>query len=369
MNANAKRRVPSTCLLLSGLLALPAPASALFGLGKGKEPVDAETQQDEPRSEAVKMPGMPEGMPPAPSGAVGASPQAPAAQQALSGAQLPQEVVIKGSDAGQKLKVLKPPLDIQTDPFESIRASLQPDESLLLAESPLTVSWRRTRPELLANDRVVQPWRTIFSDRPGIVFNIREQLNDVLQRPLDSKEAKAYQWSLTIADEEGRVFQRYDGSKEPPEEFVWTGQNDQGEWIRAGRSYSAVYMFTDSGGSPHTKVGKPIQFTGIAHQEPDGLHLSLDSAALFGSTKNSRIVEKGGEGLLRAAADVIKRRHAGVPIRVLVYAATKELAEAQAGQIQDALIQELMLPRQAVGTDFTHASFSEQRVEIILLNR
>ena len=28
------------------------------------------------------------------------------------------------------------------------------------------------------NDRVVQPWRTTFSQRPGISFRIREQLGD-----------------------------------------------------------------------------------------------------------------------------------------------------------------------------------------------
>lgn len=282
---------------------------------------------------------------------------------------LPTEVIIKGSDSGSKFDAKKPPLNIETNAFDSIQASLVPDESLLLAESPFTVSWSRTHPEFLSAERVIQPYRTTFSDRGGIVFNMVDQLSAVLQRPIDPKEARSWQWSLTIADEEGRVFQQYEGSKDPPQELVWNGQNDQGEWIKAGRSYSAVYTFTDASGSPRTKVGKPIQFTGIVHQESDGLHISMDSALLFGSTKNGREIEKAGMNLMRSAADLIKRRFTGVPIKVQATASTKELAEAQAQKVQEYLVKELMILAQNTSLDSSHAPFSEQRIDVVLLNR
>ncbi|MBI3552047.1 MAG: hypothetical protein HY077_05975 [Elusimicrobia bacterium] len=292
--------------------------------------------------------------------------QAPAAPTTVGG---DTDVTIKATDSS-KLGVMKPALNIDLDPFETLRPQLAPDQSLLLAVSPLTVSWRRTHPDFLHNERVIQPWRTTFSARPGIAFRVRDQLQDVMQRKMEPKEAKSYAWSLTIADEEGRVFHHYEGSNDPPEELVWTGQNEQGEWIHAGRSYSAVYSFTDSGGSPRTSVGKPLLFRGIVHQEDTGMHVSLDSSVLFGTSKNAtELAKPSGVGLMRSAADLIKRKFTGIPVAVRVFASTKELGDAQAASIQAYLLKELMTGLKNVSTDAARAAFSDQRVEVVLLNR
>lgn len=295
-------------------------------------------------------------------------PDAPVSSGSVPGS-LPTEVVIKAD--GNKLTDTKPPLNISVDEFETIRPELKPDENLLLAVSPLTVSWRRTHPEFLMNDRVIQPWRTTFSQRPGISFKVREQLEDLLGfGRTDPKELRKWGWSLTIADEEGRVFHHYEGSGDPPEELLWSGQNDQGEWVRAGRSYSAVYSFTSPDGSPRTRVGNPLLFKGIVHQEDTGLHISLDSAVLFGANKNGTdLVEGAGTDLLRSASDLIKRRYPAIPIAVRVYANTKELGEAQAAAVQQFLLRDLMVPERNVSTDADRAPFSDQRVEVVLLNR
>ena len=286
------------------------------------------------------------------------------------GGGMPTEVVIKAEGAGSKLNDSKPPLSIQVDPFETIRPALKPDENLLLAVSPLTVSWRRTHPESLMNDRVIQPWRTTFSQRAGISFRIKDQLETLLGGKLEPREARKWGWSLTIADEEGRVFHNYAGSGDPPEELLWTGQNEQGEWVRAGRSYSAVYTFTSPDGSPRTTVGKPLLFKGIVHQEDTGLHISLDSSALFGTGKSESALQGAtGPDVLRSAADLIKRKFSGIPISVRVFANTKELGEAQAKTVQEFLLRELMVAGRHIATDATRAPFSDQRVEIVLLNR
>ncbi|MBI5239166.1 MAG: hypothetical protein HY926_01710 [Elusimicrobia bacterium] len=292
------------------------------------------------------------------------------ASTAPAGGGFPTEVEIKAAGGVSKLNAVKPPLTIEVDPFETIRPSLEPDQSLLLAVSPLTVSWRRTHPELLQNPRAIQPWRLTFSQRPGIAFRVRDQLFVILGRKLEPKEAKRYAWNLTIADEEGRVFHHYEGSSDPPDELIWSGQNDQGEWIKAGRSYSAVYTFTDENGSPHTSVGKPLLYKGIVHQEDTGLHITLDSSALFGSTKTGTEIAPGaGEDLLRSAADLIKRRFSGIPVAVRVFANTKELADAQAAAVQTVLIAQLMTMSKNVAAEGARAAFSDQRVEIVLLNR
>ncbi|MBI5201178.1 MAG: hypothetical protein HY925_06300 [Elusimicrobia bacterium] len=379
-------------------LAAAAPSHALFGIGKKKEKIEA----DKKSGDMQRLPGMPapgeegtpgaEGMPKmadeekkqqamreamkeardqmkggrSDDGERASSGPPPSSMPAGSG--LPTEVVIKGS-GDNKLNSQKPPLRIDSDPFESIRASLKPDESLLLAESPLTITWRRTHPEFMLNGRVVEPWRTTFSERPGIAFYPREQLFEAVGRRLEQKETRAYQWQLTIADEEGRVFQHYEGSSNPPEELIWSGQNDQGEWIKAGRAYSPIYMFTDPGGSPHTKVGKTLQFTGVIHQEPDGLHISMDSSVLFGTTKGARDLEKGGTALVRSAADLIKRRFSGIPVRIQAFASGKELGDAQAKLVQDKMMAELMIPQNGINYEGASAPFSEQRIEVVLLNR
>lgn len=280
--------------------------------------------------------------------------------------QMPEEVVISGKD---KLAVNKPPLNIEVDQFESIRESLEPDQALLLAESPLAVVWRRTHPEFISNQRVIAPWLTTFSERPGIVFQPRMELEEVLQRKMADKEAKGYQWSLTVADEEGKVFQHYEGSSSPPEELVWTGQNEQGEWMTAGSAYSPVYMFTDPGGTPSTRVGKPMRFKGVVHQERTGLHLTMDSSEVFGRTKSAEKLDREAAKLMRSAADLIKRNHAGVPIRVECYAETKPLAERQCREVEDFLTRELMLLPQDISIDSLRAPYKDQRLEIILQNR
>jgi len=283
---------------------------------------------------------------------------------------MPQEVLIKAEAGAGKLSDVKPPLKIEVDPFETIRPGLKPDENLLLAVSPLTVSWRRTHPEFLMNERVIQPWRTTFSQRPGISFKLHDQLETLLGGKLESKEAKKWGWQLTIADEEGRVFHHYEGSGDPPEELLWSGQNDQGEWVRAGRSYSAVYTFTSPDGSPRTTVGKPLLFKGIVHQEDSGLQISMDSSALFGAGRNNADLQSPvGTDVLRSAADLIKRRFSAIPISVRVFANTKELGDAQAKAVQDFLLRELMTAPRHITADAARAPFSDQRVEVVLLNR
>lgn len=369
--------------LLALLLTVAVPASALFGIG-GKKKEDGPSRREAEKESLPGMGGSPETSgPPRMAQEAAASPEGPA-QPAPAPAPskgdtavgdhpspdgaLPTEVVIRGDGSG-KLKNQKPALDIQMDPFESIRATLEPDQQLLLAESPLTVVWRRTHPEFLKHPRVVQPWLLAFSEKPGIVFRPRDQLAEVLQRKVDDKEAKGFQWSLTVADEEGKVFQHYEGASNPPAEVLWSGQSDQGEWMHAGRAYSPVYMFTDSGGTPYTRVGKPIRLTAVEHQERTGMHLTLDSSALFGRNKSSSQVEPEGTPLLRAAADLIKRRYAGVPIRVEAHAGSEMLATSQASAVRDYLVKELMLQPAEISTDEAAASFSDQRLEIVLLNR
>jgi hypothetical protein len=282
---------------------------------------------------------------------------------------LPKEIVIKGEQAPEGLMGSKPPLRLEIDAYETLRPSLEVEPGILLAVSPLTVSWRRTYPDILSNRRVLEPWRTPVSASLNIVFRVREKLSEAFQRKIEAREAKSYAWRLTIADEEGRVFQHYEDSRRPPQELLWSGHNENGEWIRAGRSYSAVYTFTDPGGSPRTSVGKPILFALVVHQEESGLHISLDSSVLFGPQKASDQVSAAGSNFLRSAADIVKRGYSGIPLGVQVFAGGRELGLSQGKAISAVLQKELMIPTKSLSVDVSTSAFSEQRVEIVVLNR
>ena len=55
--------------------------------------------------------------------------------------------------------------------------------------------------------------------------------------------------------------------------------------------------------------------------------------------------------------------------QALLFANTKELADTQAAKVQTTLIQELMTMSKNVTVEGARAAFSDQRVEIVLLNR
>lgn len=293
--------------------------------------------------------------------------QSPAVSSSTNGS--PTEVTVKGQESSSRITSQKPPINITVDPFESIRSSLKPDQSLLLAMSPLMASWQKTHPEFLMDSRVIQPWRNTFGEKPGVIFPVRKELRETLSKRISNRQAESYAWTLTIADDQGRVFRKYEGSKKPPEEIVWSGEGQGGQWVKAGESYSAIYTFNDPQGSPHTIVGKPIVLKATVHQNPDGLHLALSSAIIFGPRKSETKIQKpDGLNLLRASADFIKRFYPRSSLRVRLFSETSELGNVQAQQIENYLRKELMLPPQNISFEAAEAPFSDQRILIIVLN-
>ena len=297
----------------------------------------------------------------------GAAPK-PDAPVSYEGGELP-EVVIRGEEA-DKLTIARPEFKMDADNFESMRSSLEPAHELFLSESPLFLSRSRNRPEILHNSRIIKPWRTAFSENTTISFNPKNRLKEIFRGEIDPKDLKEFQWQLSIADEDGRVFQKYSGTGDPPQELVWSGQNERDEWIKAGHAYSAIYMFIDAAGSPYTGAGNPLEFTGIVHQEKSGLYISLDSVVLFGPTKSGRKIEKPfGENIIQAAADLIKRKYFNIPIRVYSYAQTISLAQQQAELVVEFLTGRLMILHSMISGEGSTAPFSEQRIDIVLMNR
>lgn len=279
-----------------------------------------------------------------------------------------EDVVIKGEE-NVKPSLGRPLLQINFDPFETLRDSLNADESLLLAEHPQAFALRKTFPEILHHSRVILPLGLYIEEYPSIRFPVGEKFRETLGKDLNPKDAKLCAWAFTIADEQGKVFQRFEGKGAPPEEILWNGRNEQKEKLLAGHAYSAVYTFTDPKAQAHTAVGKSVKFKGIVHADDAQAALSLDAAALFGEDRKSKRLEAEGRELLSASADWLKRRHSGSPLRIRSYAQDAALGEAQAQQIKEFLVAQLLCVPQAVSIESFAAPSLTQRVDLELLNK
>ncbi len=297
---------------------------------------------------------------------------APAGAQEISTptySEVPEEVVIK-SASSEELRTKKPPLKVKADQFESIAKSLEADKDMFLFESGDFVSFSRNHPEKLLTSRIIKPWRTSFSDRTVITFYPRRKFQETINRVYNEKNSKDLQWTLSITDEEGKVFHKYSGSGLPPASINWSGENDQREWVRAGHSYAPVYVFVDEYGSPKTTIGEMVKFTAIVYQKGASLAISLDSASLFGPNKSARAIDtEKGEPLLSATADLIKRRYYNMPLKVNVYAQTKELADLQAELVKNFLKAGLMSGENLLSYEGFEDTYAQQRTDIVLLNK
>jgi hypothetical protein len=283
--------------------------------------------------------------------------------------EMPEEIVIK-SETEDKFRTARPPLKIVTDDFETVRKSLDPDKDLFLFESGEFLSQSRNYPDRLFSQWVLQPWRSGFSDKTVISFSPLRKFSEVFHGPFTKKAAKEVQWTLSITDEEGKIFHKYAGSGLPPESISWTGENDQREWLKAGHSYAPIYMFVDDKGTPKTIFGDLIKFTAIVFQKETSLTISLDSVVIFGPAKAMRTIEKPqGEEILASTADLIKRRYYNMPIKVSVYAQTMELAAVQAEQIRNFLGKALMTNEKAITAEGVDESFAQQRADVVILNK
>ena len=293
------------------------------------------------------------------------------ARAQTGGGPTPQEVVIKAVDAGSRVKERKTLLTIHVDPYETLRTKLEPALSVLLPELPLAFEWRYSYPQILTSPRVVEAWRSDLPINQGIVFHVLDRLQDALGRQVEPNEAKYCQWTLSIVDESGEIFQYYAGNDgaAPPKELLWDGRNDRGDWVQVGHSYSPVYKFVTPDGSQHTAEDPLMRLATFTRQEPDGLHISLDLGALFGPTKILYAPDPQGTGVLRAVADYIKLHDEQVLSNVHVYGLTDESAKAQAVAVSDYLVGELMMESSGIVVKGEKADPLGQRVEILLQNR
>ncbi len=278
------------------------------------------------------------------------------------------QVVVKGQDKDAP-SVAKPALDLLIDPYETIRQSIEPDDSLLLADPPALSIGAADRLPWLKSRQGAKPWNDASVIKlEDLRLRVRAEFKNKVEGGgiPDGSDAAGLAWTVSVIDEDGRVFRGFKGSGAPPETVSWDGRSDKGRWLAPGHDYSAVYLFSSAGSPERTFVGDPIRFKALLRRDAQGLLLSLDSAALFGSKRDQVQTVSEGAAFLLVAADLIRRTAYGSAVEVRVYGPDEGLARKQAESIRESLIPELSLPERMITAVAFDGPGSEYRVELLI---
>jgi hypothetical protein len=75
-------------------------------------------------------------------------------------------------------------------------------------------------------------------------------VNDEVRITTDTKDLSPIQmWDMYILDAQGNVFNRFLGGDLPPKRIVWVGRSDLGQLVKAGDSYTLVFIAEDDLGN------------------------------------------------------------------------------------------------------------------------
>lgn len=55
-------------------------------------------------------------------------------------------------------------------------------------------------------------------------------------------------WRLQVLDPRGKPFRLFQGSGQPPQQVVWDGKSDTGEYVESGEEYQILFEVVDAGG-------------------------------------------------------------------------------------------------------------------------
>jgi hypothetical protein len=252
-----------------------------------------------------------------------------------SGAALPDMVVEAQNEVRQQ---------IQKSTFEfSLSASSIDSFFTIMDEEALGISpVSGLKPHLnnlerLASDQPPHYWIREMAATPVATFY-----------PEDSEGHQVVGWSLAITDFRGAPFCRFEGKGKPPEKVEWDGRSDRGEMLKVGYPYSYVFSVTDKGTNTYNYAGVSFRIPALDYRQESGRLLEFAGEELF-ARQESQLTSRGEDWLTRAADEI--RRHPYSPVKVLVTAESRELAEERADAVATFLAASMILPREQIETE------------------
>lgn len=178
-------------------------------------------------------------------------------------------------------------------------------------------------------------------------------------------------WDFVVVDAAGRVFRKFTGEGDPPESLEFDGKSDEGKWLKVGQVYQGVLTYRDPNGRSHTAMGKPFALAGLSIQKSNGYVISLAAQTMFSEDRRGKITGEGGK-LLKEAAQIIQRHHAGLSLEVDAFLSWDEArpVEKAAKACASELARRLLVPDERVAAK-PHPGTPdlEQRVDLNILNR
>ncbi len=190
---------------------------------------------------------------------------------------------------------------------------------------------------------------TLNSDQPPHMW-IQELARTPVAKfyPAEPEGHKVKSWSLAVTDYRGAPFKTYSGDNDPPESLVWDGVGDSGETLEVGYPYSYVFSLTDKGTNQYNYAGVSFRIPALDYRQDGDRVLELAGGELF-SRLDSKLSHQGENWLTRVADEI--RRHPYSPVRVVLTAENKNLAEARTEVVAHYLAESMILPQEQIETE------------------
>jgi hypothetical protein len=227
--------------------------------------------------------------------------------------------------------------DIRKTTFEvSVSAAVidtfysDPDQDILVISPVEGLMPFFNNPEDLRSDQIPHCWLQDPARVPVVTFY-----------PEDPEGHKARRWTLTVTDFRGAPFRHFDGKGKPPSNVEWDGRGDRAEMLQVGYPYSYIFQVVDKGTNTYNYAGVGFRIPAMDFREGTQRRLEFTGNEVFREGR-SQLVDSGRGWLIRAA-DEIRRDHPYSPLRVVVQAENKRLAQDRAKEVAAFLTENLMM--------------------------
>jgi hypothetical protein len=235
--------------------------------------------------------------------------------------------------------------DIRKSTFEvNVTASVidtfysAPDE-VILAISPVEgLQPFFNNPERLGSVQTPHCWLRDPAQVPVVTFF-----------PEDPEGHKARMWTLTVTDFRGAPFRHFDGKGDPPSQVEWDGRGDRQEMLQVGYPYSYIFQVVDKGTNTYNYAGVGFRIPAVDYREGTGRRLEFTGNEVFREGRSQ--LDDSGRHWLTRAADDIRRDHPYSPLRVVVQAENKRLAQDRAKEVAAYLTESLMMADDWIQTE------------------
>ncbi len=212
-------------------------------------------------------------------------------------------------------------------------------DELILAISPVEgLQPFLNNPEAMHSEQVPHPWLRDPAVKPVVTFY-----------PEDPEGHKARKWSLTVTDFRGATFRRYDDGSKPPKSLDCDCRGDQGDILKVGYPYSYIFSVTDKGTNTYNYAGVSFRIPAVDYVE--GIERCLEFTGDEVFKRGGSRLSDSGEGWLIRAADQIREDHPRAPLKVVVQAESKRLAEDRAEKVAEFLSETMVLAEDWIGVE------------------